>query len=406
MAWAKPDGKELRDIMTLRFSSIMVLLSLLLGSEMGVLFNPNKTTTAMRDAMDAQDFGDFKFWIGVTIWMSACVTVVGIIATFSAWGMVAAISPENAHCLLRSSIGQYVTNLPAAFVVASLYLFLIWLVLFMFLMMKGFLSFLLLLFAAYLFFIVVIPLSAFGRLIMHTGAMSSTKVIDPELEKRLLPSGLHASLLIKATHRKHTRTSAVSQYRTTSVMKRENQDEDDFGIDGTETTYGSTSGGPSRPALVQLPRPSVLNTMHVNNLRTVVQKVLFLQHTPATVAGDDVGDIAVVTQAPMISISEDEENLPGASRNSQTLRHRSSILARQSLNNISRGQLKRASRNQALREWDEDNNVRELYDLPPPAELEEEDDEDDLEGQFDSLYSTSSAKRESTINETQQLLPK
>jgi hypothetical protein len=179
-------------------------------------------------------------------------------------------------------------------------------------------------------------------------------------------------------------------------MQRQNQDEDDFGSDGTETTYGSTSGGPSRPALVQLPRPSVLNTMHVNNLRTVVQKVLFLQHTPPIVGGDDDGATATLTETPSILFSKNAE---------KNVKRRTLIVIRRSLSNIIRGQLKRASRNQALREWGEDNDVRGLYDLPAPAELDEKDD-DDLDGQCDSLDLTSAATKETTIDESQQLLPK
>jgi hypothetical protein len=66
----------------------------------------------------------------------------------------------------------------------------------------------------YLFFQVVVSLSAFGRLIIHTGAMGSKSVLDPELERHLLPSGLHASLLIKATERLRRKTSVTTQYKT------------------------------------------------------------------------------------------------------------------------------------------------------------------------------------------------
>jgi hypothetical protein len=64
-----------------------------------------------------------------------------------------------------------------------------------------------------MFFQVVIPLAAFGRLIIHTGAMAEHPVLDKELEKELLPSGLHASLLIRATDRRRKYSSATDQYR-------------------------------------------------------------------------------------------------------------------------------------------------------------------------------------------------
>jgi hypothetical protein len=124
--------------------------------------------------------------------------------------MVSSIGDNNAHCLLRSSIGQLVTSLPSNYVVASLYLFLGWLVLFIIKLTTGPAQAVLLLVVMSLFFHAVVSLSAFGRLIIHTGAMGNRPVLDPSLEKALLPSGLHASLLIMATDRKRRQTSVVS----------------------------------------------------------------------------------------------------------------------------------------------------------------------------------------------------
>lgn len=78
----------------------------------------------------------------------------------------------------------------------------------------GPIHFILLLLVLAMFFHVIIPLSAFGRLIIHTGAMGRRPVLDVELEKELLPSGLHNSLLIRATDRRRKyKSSATDQYR-------------------------------------------------------------------------------------------------------------------------------------------------------------------------------------------------
>ena len=61
------------------------------------------------------------------------------------------------------------TSLPSNYVVLSLYLFLIWLVLFIIELTKGPMQAVLLLVVMCLFFHTVISLSAFGRLILHTG---------------------------------------------------------------------------------------------------------------------------------------------------------------------------------------------------------------------------------------------
>ena len=219
LAWSKPSGQDLRNYTTQRFSSNMVFMSLILGTELSVLFNSSNITTDIREQMMEGNIKSLRHWIGFVFLLSACVTVIALVATFTAWGMVNAIGDQNTHCLLRSSIGQLVTALPSNFAVASLYLFLLCLFLLIFELMSGPLQAVLITIVLYLFFQVVISLSAFGRLIIHTGAMSNRPVLDPKLERALLPSGLHASLLIKAADRKRRQTSVVSMYRTPPACK-------------------------------------------------------------------------------------------------------------------------------------------------------------------------------------------
>lgn len=215
IAWAKPKGKEIRDYTTQRFSSNMVFLSLLLGATVNVLFSPSLLSTAIRTAVKNEEYG-LKYWIGIVMILSCAVSVVALVATFTAWGLINSISDSNSHCLLRSSMGQYVTSLPSRFVVASLYLFLLWLLLLLIDMVEGPVLYVMMAIVLSLFFQVVVSLSAFGRLIIHTGAMGRKRVLDPELERQLLPSGLHASLLIKATERIRRRTSVHTQYSSKS----------------------------------------------------------------------------------------------------------------------------------------------------------------------------------------------
>jgi len=224
IAWSKPNGKDLRDYTTQRFSSNMVFLSLILAAELNVLFNGSPITTEMRAQMMQGNYGSVKHWIGYIILLSACVTITALVSTFTAWGMVSSIGDKNAHCLLRSSIGQLVTSLPSNYVVASLYLFLTWLVLFIVELTTGPMRLILLAVVLYLFFSTVVSLSAFGRLIIHTGAMAEKPVLDPALEQALLPSGLHASLLIKATDRKRRHVSVISAYRSPNKRRQNKSD--------------------------------------------------------------------------------------------------------------------------------------------------------------------------------------
>lgn len=214
LAWAKTDGAALRSHVIQRFSSNMVFLSLMMGSSLMVLFNSSQPCAEMRQAVAGNEWLGLKFWIGVTIIVSVCVTISALVATFTAWGMVSAISDNNVHCVLRSSIGQYVCHLPSRLVVSSLYIFLLWIVLWTIELTTGFVAFLLVAVIMTVFLQVVVSFSAFGRLIVHTGAMGKKRVLDEELERALLPSGLHASLLIKATDHQRRRTSVICQYKS------------------------------------------------------------------------------------------------------------------------------------------------------------------------------------------------
>jgi hypothetical protein len=291
---------------------------------------------------------------------------------------------------------------------------------------------------------------------MHTGAMSSKRVLDVEFEKCLLPSGLQASLLIKATHRVRKRVSALSQYRTGSITRKQGQDDVEV-ASSNNANYGSltaTSAPAPRkeqnPAKVYrresvqdvLPRPSVLNTLHNSNLRAVVEKVLALkasqsdQEEPKAPDGGSaevggmqdewlskrrasMGLISRTSMAgPLSTINERESGVSSIATTKDSIAARRSVDTsanvhgeppaeitpasprqrvsglRASMSMLIRGHLRRSTRMQIEQEWDEENEVRDMYDSPPPAKLEEENEDDDddyddeeaLENRFNSLY--------------------
>lgn len=127
--------------------------------------------------------------------------------------MVSAVSDTNAHCIFRSSIGQYVAELPFRFIVGSIYSFLIWICLFLFLLLPvGVWSLFLLLVVLSLFIHTIAALSSFGRIVMHTGAMGETPIFEKKYEASLLPHSLHALLLTKAKANLANKTSIRRQY--------------------------------------------------------------------------------------------------------------------------------------------------------------------------------------------------
>jgi hypothetical protein len=164
--------------------------------------------------------------------------------------MISAISDNNTHALLRSSIGQYVISLPPRLVVGSLYLFMLWLGLFFVDIVAGPLRVVLaMIISLSLFFQVVVPLSAFGRLIIHTGSMARRKVLDEEFEKELLPSGLHAALLIRAHDRRRKYTSAIHQYRKKTKIPRSTLHRGASGGDYSKDAMGSDNNDSNKDSI-------------------------------------------------------------------------------------------------------------------------------------------------------------
>lgn len=214
LAWAMENGADLRNYMTSRYASSMVFLSLLLAAELNVLFDSAVITTDIRRAMQQQSHFELQFWIGIMILTSILLTLLSLIITYTAWGIVSAISDENAHCILRSSIGQYVGELPHRFIVASIYAFLLWIILIIFLLIPvGFWSILLVLLVMGMFVHVMMAFSSFGRLILHTTAMSPNRIFEEKYEKSLTPQPLQEQLYIRAKAEISNDTSITRQYR-------------------------------------------------------------------------------------------------------------------------------------------------------------------------------------------------
>ena len=213
-AWAFEDGKDLRSYIGNRYASNMVFMSLLLSTEFGVLFNSSTIASQVRDHLVEAHWGTVSFWAGLFIIISALFTILSLISTFTFTAMITAIDERNAHCILRSSIGQYATELPGRLIVCSIYTFLISFMSFFFLLLPvGTFSFFLLLGTLFCFVHVVSVFSAFGRIIMHTGAMGKGRIFSSEYEELLVPDSLHSNLLSKAKCNLAHNTSIIRQYR-------------------------------------------------------------------------------------------------------------------------------------------------------------------------------------------------
>jgi hypothetical protein len=507
IAWAKPKGKEIKDYTTQRFATNMVFLSLLLGADMNVLFNSAVFSEEIRSAMMEEKYGSLRFYIGVTLLLGAIIAVLGLVTTFTAWGMISAISDSNSHCLLRSSMGQYVTSLPSRFVLAALYLFLLWLLLFIVELMSGPCQVIMISLVLYLFLQVIVSLSAFGRLIIHTGAMGSKRVLDPEFERQLLPSGLHASLLIKATERLRRKTSVTAQYKTpkragtqgrgfsrsnsSTLQRRPNTDSTQFlnasgGIDyeyGSSITpprkmsseekdsifnipkvfsgsdklkrsprsdeikddsQGSKSRGHRRDLStesmdsvdemvegIKFPRPSVLNRVASSDLKAVLEMTLSQTDSGverATGNEEGKGEIPMPPieddtphtrkLAPMPPIEDDTPHtrklapMPPIENDTPRTRKLAPIPpieddtphARKMARRRSAEVMQRRSSQRLLQEWEEEEDVRDMYDITPPVSLKDFDDDTDSESDMVTMPRASVLNQSRGINSLRTLV--
>jgi hypothetical protein len=125
IAWTYDNGKDLREYMTQRYASNMLFSSLLLSAELNVLFNSAIVTTEMRHALEQELYQTIGFWAGFFIIISIILTLLSLIISFTAWTMISSVHECNVHCIFRSSIGQYVAELPGRFIVGSVYTFLL-----------------------------------------------------------------------------------------------------------------------------------------------------------------------------------------------------------------------------------------------------------------------------------------
>eukprot|EP00977_Amphora_coffeiformis_P013381 scaffold3498_cov176-Amphora_coffeaeformis.AAC.9 len=105
----------------------------------------------------------------------------------------------------------------------------------------GVYSNLLLVFAAVLFGHTITTFSSFGRVIMHSGAMGSQRIFDPQYEETLLPHTLHNNLLTKAQANLSNNTSIRRQYRTRIEPLRRHYSPDELSVHLSERTNPTPS---------------------------------------------------------------------------------------------------------------------------------------------------------------------
>uniref|UniRef100_A0A7R9WD00 Uncharacterized protein n=1 Tax=Pseudictyota dubia TaxID=2749911 RepID=A0A7R9WD00_9STRA len=138
-------------------------------------------------------------------------------ATFTAWAIVSTISGNNAHCIIRSSVGLYASQMPSRFLVAAIYSFILWCVLFMFILVPFPWAISIVACTGFLILRIVSTYSALGRLLIYTSAMSNNRIFDVRTEESMLPFDLLETLVKTAEEEKKENVKVMEQYRREHV---------------------------------------------------------------------------------------------------------------------------------------------------------------------------------------------
>ena len=153
------------------------MVSLLVSSQMSVMFSPSEPTQKARDALAILDWESYAFWAGFFLAISIIFSISALLATLSAWAIFNAVGDENSHVILRSTMCQNAAALPVRLALISIYFFFIWVNLFWHVIANRWLGMFLSLFCL-LFVIYVTSLySAVGRQVMYSGALGEEDIM-------------------------------------------------------------------------------------------------------------------------------------------------------------------------------------------------------------------------------------
>lgn len=244
LAWSLRDGDHLRNAVTSRFASNMVFMSLLLGTEIGVLFSPSKPADTFREALESESYGDANFWAAIVLCCSIGLTLSTLVANFTAWAIIGAISPHNSHAILRSSVGLEAAQLPAKLAILSIYCFVVWVMLFIYILVPHYWGFLISIIPMVLIVYIVILYSSFGRLVIYSRAMQQKEIFKHQEDVNMSSERLFEELLKKAEQEKKRKSPLPLFYKSKSersnrISELRSQEEEELVDMGFESTHAS-----------------------------------------------------------------------------------------------------------------------------------------------------------------------
>ena len=168
LVWSKKSS-ELKELVTARYSSSTVFLSLLVSSEIGILYSPSKPADRIREALIEERYGEPEYWTGLFVCLAIFFSVAALISNFTAWSVFMSLSNENAPIILRSTLGLYAAQLPSRLVTCAIYLFLCVVLLSCWVIMPDNAALFLVCFGLVLLFHIINTFSSISRIVIHSG---------------------------------------------------------------------------------------------------------------------------------------------------------------------------------------------------------------------------------------------
>lgn len=244
LAWSLRDGDHLRNAVTSRFASNMVFMSLLLGTEIGVLFSPSKPADTFRAALKNENYSDPNFWAAIVLCLSIGLTLSTLVANFTAWAIIGAVSPQNSHAILRSSVGLDAAQLPARLVILSIYCFVAWVVLFIWILVPHVWGYVIAIFPIVLIAYIVTLYSSFGRLVIYSRAMQQHEIFEEDEDNHMSSTRLFEELLKLAEKEKGKQSPLPLYYRSkkelhAKLSELRHQEQEDSVDMGFESAHAS-----------------------------------------------------------------------------------------------------------------------------------------------------------------------
>jgi hypothetical protein len=188
------------------------MLTLLVGTQVATLFSPSTPCEHAREALKHKAVDKVAFWAGLVLCLGIICAILSLIAVLVAWSLYAAVDPNNAHIILRSSISLLALGLPERMAMISIMLFLLWINLFFYVLSSWQVAMPL----SVVFSLGLVPVwslyRSVGRLLMYSGSLGREH-INVESEATISPKQLTETLQTKTDLADQAQIPVHEQYR-------------------------------------------------------------------------------------------------------------------------------------------------------------------------------------------------